>query len=638
MDAWKRFHALGRGSPRRKNKDKWNAEQLRCLRSALEASAPPFLEFHADGKVTFHLSDRIEWLPPPKTPLPFTGERLRISDQITRLSIAPAPASRSPAGLPPPERLVDGTESTPAPNPLPPPLCEEKVVALLDLGGVYYTWVITGKTVFPTVAGVSIPDWIAFLHMATYETPNASVGIVNGLGRLQHARGYTNLKYWSDIPDADWYGGPFIACPNTLYRIASLTKPITAFAVKRMLVDGVEDHAGDPMTLDTPFPDALPSHTERLTPDEVVVEFGYPFSSLSETRHLDNITIQHLMLHAAGWCEDDGYCLTPTWDIWHGGDPKIILDHARLVSSWNSVYLHQISIPVSRPMRVLYAFSQAGLAPENGPFKWSEPGTTLKYSNFGYMLLGRILERGTGASEWTGWYDAVKALILEPLGMHHTFAARPTAEEAYPGEAPYFVNDKTVRYPVSPSILSADDYNGGDGPRISVAYGGGRRIDHTDTAGGLVSTVSDYCKFMTDQRLFDLYTPSIDPTGRLLNILSRNDVLSMRKNVFSGRSLAWFIDESRLGHYAEVRDGKSGRWGIGASYHTGSWAGTSACAYLFPPDMDSAVENVGIVSMANGDIVPHDGTPRIADFLAGTLSVYFNGFEWPDNEDYFGSY
>jgi hypothetical protein len=57
MDAWKRFHALGRGSPRRKNKDKWNAEQLRCLRSALEASAPPFLEFHADGKVTFHLSD-----------------------------------------------------------------------------------------------------------------------------------------------------------------------------------------------------------------------------------------------------------------------------------------------------------------------------------------------------------------------------------------------------------------------------------------------------------------------------------------------------------------------------------------------------------------------------------------------------
>jgi hypothetical protein len=54
--------------------------------------------------------------------------------------------------------------------------------------------------------------------------------------------------------------------------------------------------------------------------------------------------------------------------------------------------------------------------------------------------------------------------------------------------------------------------------------------------------------------------------------------------------------------------------------------------------MDSAVENVGIVSMANGDIVPHDGTPRIADFLAGTLSVYFNGFEWPDNEDYFGSY
>jgi CubicO group peptidase (beta-lactamase class C family) len=584
----------------------------------------------------------LTWLPPPKTPLPFTGERLRISDQITRLSIAPAPASRSPAGLPPPERLVDGTESTPAPNPLPPPLCEEKVVALLDLGGVYYTWVITGKTVFPTVAGVSIPDWIAFLHMATYETPNASVGIVNGLGRLQHARGYTNLKYWSDIPDADWYGGPFIACPNTLYRIASLTKPITAFAVKRMLVDGVEDHAGDPMTLDTPFPDALPSHTERLTPDEVVVaSHTDPYwGTLSVTRSLDEITIDHLLKHAAGWCENEVSCPYDELDPTHEATAFVIVNDAQLVSDWNSLSSRKISIPVSRSMRVLYAFSQAGFALYNGPHKWSPPGTDRKYSNFGYMLLGRILERGTGSAEWTGWYDAVRSLVLNPLGMNHTFAARPTEEEAYPGEAPYWVNDDEVRYLEKPSILSVEGYSDGAGPEISAAYGGGRRIDHTDAAAGLVATVSDYCKFLTDQRLFDLYTPSVDPNGRLWNVLSRNDVIEMRRPIFSGYARAWFIDNSHAGIAAKFENERIVMYNIYGNHHTGSWAGTSASAYLFPPNTKRATENVGIVTLANGDLPHEDGDTVLgmATFLAATLSGWFDDFEWPEDQDYFRAY
>ncbi len=615
---------------------------MRCLRSALEASAPPFIEVQPDGSVQLHLSDRLTWLAPPNEALPLTGERLRISDQCTRISVAAAPTPPPPEGPRRPAREGDGPMSTDIPSPLSPPLCEEKVYALLKLDGVYYTWIITGKTVFPTTAGVSILDWMTFLHMTIYDTPNASVGIVNGLGRLQHARGYTNVKYWDDIADEQWYGGLFIACPNTLYRIASLTKPITSFAVKRMLVDGVEDHAGDPMTLDTPFPHALPSHASRLTPDEVIINIErYPeTSSWTATRYLDEVTIDHLLKHSGGWCESAASCPNTDGDSEHSASMFVITNDAQLVADWNLVYTRQISIPIARWTRHLYAFSQAGFAMWNGPIKWSEPGIERKYSNFGYMLLGRILERGTGSTEWTGWYDAVRSLVLEPIGMNHTFAARPTEDEAYPGEAPYWVNDVVNRYKSKPSIISKEAFNDGLGAFVSAAYGGGRRIDHTDAAAGLVSTISDYCRFLTDQRLFDLYTSSIDPTGRLWNVLGRNDVMEMRRPVFSGEARTWFIDSSHSGTAAKVEDGRIVTYNMYGNYHTGSWAGTAASAYLFPPNTNRATENVGIATMANGDL-PHDEDEMILSLsvlLAGTLSALFDDFEWPDDQDYFDAH
>lgn len=45
-----------------------------------------------------------------------------------------------------------------------------------------------------------------------------------------------------------------------------------------------------------------------------------------------------------------------------------------------------------------------------------EPGTKFSYSNSNYMLLGYIIEDITGKS----YYAALRDMIIEPLGMHHT--------------------------------------------------------------------------------------------------------------------------------------------------------------------------------------------------------------------------
>lgn len=651
MDAWKRRHASGKGQPQRNAQRARTPEEHASLCSALEACPKPFLIFEPSGKVIFHLAAGYIWLRPLRRGIAVIGQPIRIPAHFTRLSARSPYPSRAPEGAP---AAGDEGGASPRAAPLPKRLCAESFTFDVSVAWVTFSWTITGKTVFPDTGAlpVSAVDWMTVLAMFTYDLPNCSVGIVNGAGRLQHARGYTNLHLWAEVVDdePDWHDGPFIACPNTLYRIASLTKPITAFAVKRMILDGAADRYGDPIAMTTPFRWALPNDAHSLTPDEVFVKY-FPEPMTSSTwdtiRYIDDITIKDLMLHAAGWCENDFSCAQPTSDP-HEGMEQLVTDDARLVSDWNSVYGYggdEFSIPIDRAMRVLYAFSAAGFARINGPRKWVQPYTQNYYSNFGYMLLGRVLEKGMGTPVWTGWYDAVRSLVLEPLGMNNTFAARPGHDEPYVGEAPYWVND-LVRYWDEPSVLSSTEGDDGDVDEISKAYGGGRRIDHTDAAAGLVSTIMDYCRFLTDQRLFDLYDPSADPTGRLWKVLSRNDVVAMRSVTYYNRTLAWFCDSSNTSEVAFLGDDMMssdpadtvlGMVDIPASRHTGTWAGTSASAYLFPPNTGLMTENVGVAVFANSNIPNDVETVDIAQTLAWTIAkaVEEDGFEWSDTVDYF---
>ena len=86
-----------------------------------------------------------------------------------------------------------------------------------------------------------------------------------------------------------------------------------------------------------------------------------------------------------------------------------------------------------------------------------EPGTTEDYSNYGYMLLGMILETASGLP-----YGAYADQVLNPTGIYDARQARSQKHRRYPGEAVYnSVGLKTTVMDNSGDIESTayDGYN-----------------------------------------------------------------------------------------------------------------------------------------------------------------------------------
>ncbi len=137
---------------------------------------------------------------------------------------------------------------------------------------------------------------------------------------------------------------------DTVFRIASLTKSFTAIAVLRLRDAGK-------LSLDDPAEKYLP----ELSP------IRYP------TRDSPRITVRHLLSHSAGFPEDN---------------------------PWGDLQLGMSSEELQRMLSRGLAFSRA-------------PGTAYEYSNTGFALLGRLVERVSGQRI----QDYLSENVLRPLGM-----------------------------------------------------------------------------------------------------------------------------------------------------------------------------------------------------------------------------
>ena len=67
------------------------------------------------------------------------------------------------------------------------------------------------------------------------------------------------------------------------------------------------------------------------------------------------------------------------------------------------------------------------------------PGTDFSYSNAGYVAAGRLIETVTGMS----WHEAMKALLLEPLGMTPAFLGMAATRSAAIGHGMNLVTGRT---------------------------------------------------------------------------------------------------------------------------------------------------------------------------------------------------
>lgn len=214
------------------------------------------------------------------------------------------------------------------------------------------------------VAGVPVPDLEIFDNVMHAYMPfhgiNAGVLAVSKDGVVVYQRGFG-----TGIPE------------NTPMRLASVEKPITAAAVRKLIAAGVLNWSDPVFDLDE-CPGGLLSHV--------------PWDGLADERLCD-ITLQDLVNHVGGWDRDTAAI----------GDPQFYtLQMAQEMG---------IAPPAGRDDIIRYMLSQ--------PLQF-DPGTNgctdgngnpfYCYSNFGYMVLGRIVEEYSGA----GLVGFVHANVLTP--------------------------------------------------------------------------------------------------------------------------------------------------------------------------------------------------------------------------------
>jgi CubicO group peptidase (beta-lactamase class C family) len=186
-------------------------------------------------------------------------------------------------------------------------------------------------------------------YAAEARVPGAAWGIIID-GELAHS-GVTGYR---DIPSK----AP--VTPDSVFRIASMTKSFTAIAILKLRDEGK-------LSLD----DAA----EKYVPE--MKALVYP------TSDSPRITIRHLLSHAEGFPEDNPW-----------GDQQLANTDDRL----------------SEQIRSGIPFSNA-------------PGIAYEYSNFGFAILGRIVANvadPSGSPRTAAYTKYIRDHVLQPLGMTST--------------------------------------------------------------------------------------------------------------------------------------------------------------------------------------------------------------------------
>ena len=164
--------------------------------------------------------------------------------------------------------------------------------------------------------------------------------------------------------------------PTSLFRVASLSKSFTAAAIVKLVQDGKLDLA---------------------TPVTKILDITPPTGQTLDSRW-STITLWKLLQHLGGWDRDVS------------GDPL----------AKDAVIARTLGVP----MELQHADVIKYMAGQKLDFN---PGTKVAYSNFGYLLAGRVIEKVSGLSYAT----YVQQKLLTPVedqadgaGLHHREARR----------------------------------------------------------------------------------------------------------------------------------------------------------------------------------------------------------------------
>jgi N-acyl-D-amino-acid deacylase len=263
--------------------------------------------------------------------------------------------------------------------------------------------------------------------MRKYAIPGGAVALVRD-GRLIYARGFGYADVENQTP----------VQPDALFRIASVSKPLTSAAIMKLVEEGK-------LTLD----DRVAPFIAHLTPA--------PGATVDP--RWEQITIRQLLDHTGGWDRDRP----------NGGFD-----------------------PMDRPAIAAAAVNAPALASAETIIRYMKgmpldfnPGTKWVYSNFGYAILGRVIERVSGMP----YEQYVRARVLLPVGATRTRSGKSRMRDALADEVKYYLPGMGLNAPLVPSVFP------GEGA-VPLNYGG-YHLEAMDASGAWVSSTVDLLRFVT---------------------------------------------------------------------------------------------------------------------------------------------
>jgi len=400
------------------------------------------------------------------------------------------------------------------------------------------------------VANASI-DAVVQAMMQSYPTVrHAALAIVHGT-RLIYARGYT-------LAEPDW---PIVQ-PTTCFRLASVSKTVTALAIFQLLETGA-------LAMATRVQDILGLRAPGGGPPNP----GFA-----------SITIQSLLEHMSGLDDGSG------WNI-----------GTMLVAAFKNAGV-PAALPVTQEMTDSYIASRPLASP---------PGKIQQYSNCGYYLLGRVVAKLRGTVDPI---TAYQGSLLKPLGITRIRGTVDLLAGQHGDEARY--QAATFPDPVSDLAVNPSQQTP-DQPLVADGYGDAE-LAISQGAGGLSGAATDLARLVAI--LLDTKdNPSLKRVT-LKQMLSQGAALGAAQKAIgnqdprAGFGLDWVQLQSPGVYYGQ----KGGQIGDAASVvqFDGEWGfvalfGTRATQLGWYPDWPAVMDKAKADLAAGTDLFPQFGMPSL---------------------------
>lgn len=258
-------------------------------------------------------------------------------------------------------------------------------------------------------------------------------GVVAAIGRGDASPAFLSAGHIADDPGAAAAGA------DSLWRVYSMTKPITAMAAMKLVEEGK-------LKLDEPISDFIPAFKTM----RVLVA---PATSLESRPAKHPITVRELLTHSGGL----------TYQFFGSG--PIFQEYTRLGLLGGRV---GPEASAAQPQTLAQFANRVATLP-----LVSEPGTEWHYS-IGLDVLGRVIEVASGMP-----FDRfVQQAILDPLDMSSTVWTVPQSDAARLSTAYYWKDGKRLPFEIGAQSMWLHP--------AAVDYGG----------SGLVSSARDYDRFL----------------------------------------------------------------------------------------------------------------------------------------------